>query len=135
MDFRLKNPEETFFANVISGLRAPDNRSCFVTEGALPGWHTVSGRVVICLSLQVTHTRQASLVANGRLKFRTTRYLHTSGRDTWGLGAVDNTVSSKLRIIPKGEESGNEVSELDFDSTGVFDGDWKGSMNCSKLER
>jgi len=52
-----------------------------------------------------------------------------------GLGAVDNTVSSKLRIIPKGNESGNEVSELDFDSTGVFDGDWKGSMNCSKLER
>jgi hypothetical protein len=41
VDFRLKNPEETFFADVISGLRAPNNRSCFVTEGAVPGWHTV----------------------------------------------------------------------------------------------
>jgi hypothetical protein len=103
VDFRLKNPEETFFANVISGLRAPDNRSRFVTEGALPGWHTVSGRVVICLSRQVFQTRQASLVAKGRLKFRTTRYLHSSERDTWGLGAVNNTVWSKLRMIPKGE--------------------------------
>ena len=65
MDFRLKNPEETFFANVISSLRAPDDRSCFVTEGALPGWHAVSGRVFICLSFQNVHTRQASLVAKG----------------------------------------------------------------------
>ena len=107
MDFRLKNPEETFFTNVISSLRAPDNRPCFVTEGALPGWHTVSGRVLICLSLQAIHTRRASLVAKGGLKFRTSRYLHTSGRNTWGLGAVNNTGSSKLRIIPRemGEET------------------------------
>jgi hypothetical protein len=55
VDFRLKNPEETFFADVISSLRASDNRSGFLTEGAVPGWHTVSGGVVICLSLRVIH--------------------------------------------------------------------------------
>lgn len=51
------------------------------------------------------------------------------------MGVVDNTVWSKLRIITKGEESRNKVNEPDFDSTGLFDGDEKGSMNCSRLER
>lgn len=40
-----------------------------------------------------------------------------------GVGAVNNTVSSKLRIIPKGKEK-DEFSESGFDSTGsLFDGD------------
>lgn len=63
--------------------------------------------------LFVASFQTCELVAKGRLRFRTMRYLHNSGRNTCGWGAVDNTVSSKLRIIPKGEESRNEVGESD----------------------
>lgn len=90
MDFRLKNPEETFFTNVISSLRAPDNRPCFVTEGALPGWHTVSGRVLICLSLQAIHTRKRVWLRKGDLNLeRRDIYILVEGtHGGWGQSTI-----------------------------------------------
>lgn len=52
-----------------------------------------------------------------------------------GVGGSQQYGFVKTTYNTQGDGRRNEVSESDFDSTGLFDGDGKGSMKCSRLER